>query len=172
MIDADGAASSAGSSAATSAPAPAPAKTEAPVQASAPPKIEAPAKPAPSPAPSAPRAGRSIRRSGASATPQRRRKFAVLHSSAASRARITLISRRFPAPALVAASANTIFAPPSKAVALHEAHLVFQEPPPRRRAQPLLRHLLQVALLHRPFSRRPSRARKCTSATTKSSLCR
>src|ERR1700722_8139807 len=104
------------------------------------------------------------------------RKFAALHLSAASRAKITSISRRFPARAQAAASASTIFAPPSKAVplpeGLHEAHLVFLPLAPRRRARRLLRHLPREVPQHPRFSIPLCRAKKCTSATTKSSPCR
>src|ERR1700721_236450 len=98
------------------------------------------------------------------------RKFAALHLSAASRAKITSISRRFPARAQAAASASTIFAPPSRAVplpeGLHEAHPVFLPLAPRRRARRLLPHPPQEVPLRPPFSRPLCRAKKCTSATT------
>src|ERR1700720_2186367 len=73
------------------------------------------------------------------------RKFAALHLSAASPARITSISRRFPAPAPVAASASTIFVPPSRAAPLpaarREVHPALPQRVPSRRAHPQLRRL-------------------------------
>jgi len=187
VIDADGAGASAGAPAAASAPAPAPAKAEAPAQVSAPPKTEAPLKPPPSPAsaaaaPSATTApqqrpnGQKIRSSPLVRRIARENNVDLsqipgTHLSAASRARITSISRRFPAPAPVAVSANTIFALLSKA-ALREAHPVFLPLAPRRRARRLLPHLQREVPRHPPFSRPQCHAKKCTSASMRFSPCR
>src|ERR1700722_2733282 len=89
------------------------------------------------------------------------KKFAALHLSAASRAKITSISRRFPARAPVAASASTISAPPSKAAGRREVHPAFPQRVPRvphRRAQRLLHHPPREEQQHPPFSRPPCRA--------------
>ncbi len=173
VIDADGAASSAGSSASASAPAPAPAKTEAPAQASAPPKTEAPAKPAPSPAPSAPRAAAP----SATAAPPQRPNGQKIRSSPLVR-RIARennvdLSQIPGTGAGGRISKHDIRAAiEGGAAALREVHPAFPQPVPPRRALPRLRRLPKEAPLHPPFSKRPSRAKKCTSATTKFSPCR
>src|ERR1700722_3268444 len=100
------------------------------------------------------------------------RKFAALHLSGASRAKITSISRRFPARAPVAASASTISAPPSKAAGRREVHPAFPQRVPHRRAQRLLHHPPREEQQHPPFSRPPCRVKKCTSANTKFNPCR
>ena len=175
VIDADGASASAGASAAASAPAPAPAKTEAPAQASAPPRTEAPPKPAPSPAPSAPRAA-APSPAATSSLPSQRPNGQKIRSSPLVR-RIARennvdLSQIPGTGAGGRISKHDIRAAIEGGGALHEAHPVFRQLRPLRHAQPQFRRLPQEVPLHPRSSRRPSRAKKCTSASTKSSPCR
>ena len=125
---------------------------------------------------------RLLRRSpGAAAALRRRRslrsgptakKFAALRWSAASRAKTISISHRFPAPAPAAASASRIFSPPSKAARSGAASGAASA----AGAAPRARRFCSAARRGRrsrigAFSKPPCRARKCTSATTKSSRC-
>ena len=97
------------------------------------------------------------------------KKFAALRSSAKSRAKIILTSRRFPAPAPADASARATSSAPCKVVAHRRpsagAPASAPASPPRGVHQPPAAQALP------PFLKTPSRAKKCISAITKSSPC-
>ena len=178
VIDADGASASAGASAAASAPAPAPAKTEAPAQASAPPRTEAAPKPAPPPAPSAPRAA-APSPAATSSMPSQRPNGQKIRSSPLVRriARennvdLSQIPGTGAGGRISKHDIRAAIEGGAASAARREVHPAFPQRVPLRHAQPQFRRLPQEVPLHPRFSRRPSRAKKCTSASTKSSPCR
>ena len=101
------------------------------------------------------------------------KKFAAPRSCARLRAKTILISRKCPAPAPAAASASTTsWRRRRRRGRAPRAQRDPRAPAPRLRRRGRLLHLRRRAAPPLPpFSKTPSRARKCTSATTKSSRC-